>query len=290
MKNFTSRIERVLSSRFPVFYYSLIQKPRFWFRFRTERKLVRGALLSQTSRPSVIFFTTQKCASQYVSEVITELAEPAGLVHANYDAYVTMTRVPGYLNPYSANGSMHKAFRPKGYYYGPIGSYRLIERLDAYKAVLQLRDPRDVLTSLYYSTVYSHAVISPKLIRRRKEAAQMDVDEFVLHSIGEYLSIYEIYCKQLLNQKNLLFLKYETMVGEFDSWLNQLATHIGLEDQEKAFNNIRRQADFSVNNEDKYAQRRQVAPGDHRRKLQANTIGQLNDAFKEVLSQLDYLT
>jgi hypothetical protein len=218
------------------------------------------------------------------------MAEPAGLVHANYDAYVTMTRVPGNLNPFSANGSMHKAFRPQGYYYGPIGSYRRIERLDAYKAVLQLRDPRDVLTSLYYSTVYSHAVISPKLIRRRKEAAQMDVDEFVLHSIGEYLSIYEIYCKQLLNQKYLLFLKYETMVGEFDSWLNQLVAHIGLGDQEKALNSIRRQADFSVNKEDKYAQRRQVAPGDHRRKLQAKTIGQLNDAFKEVLSQLDYPT
>lgn len=210
------------------------------------------------------------------------------MVHADYDAYVAMVKVDVKKNPFSPNGSVYTAFKSTGYYYGPIGTFRSIPNMEKYKVLLQLRDPRDVLTSLYFSTVYSHAVISPKLIRRRQEAKHLDVDDFVLLAAEEYLPIYQTYCKQLLANKNMLFVKYEKMVEDFDGWLQNVAEHLNLDNEVDALAEIKRKANFSVPSEDKFAQRRQVTPGDHQRKLRAQTIETLNKNFSSILRQLGY--
>lgn len=287
MKNLASQFDRWMRQRFPQAYYHVVQRPRLRFQFRAERRLATGAASSHSERRSIVFFTTQKCASRYVSELIAKLAVPARMIHADYDAYVSMVRVPREINPFQ--GAMGTAFQTKGYYYGPIGTLRNIPRLGEYSVVLQLRDPRDVLTSLYFSTAYSHALISAKVLRRRKEALAMSVDEFALAEIEEYVPIYEQYCGLLETDKSVLFLRYEDMVTNFPDWLGKLSHHIGLDDQNDAIERIRQEADFSVSAEDVFSQRRQVAPGDHIRKLQPATIDELNRAFKGVLIKLGYV-
>jgi hypothetical protein len=288
VKRLGSRLERWVSSRFPNAYYQLVQRPRTYFRFATERKLVLGASLSQSQQRSIIFFTTQKCASRYVSRVIAALASSAGLVHADYDAYVSMVRPPKESNPFQAKGALHTAFSPQGYYYGPLGTFRNIPDLGKYAIFLQLRDPRDVLTSLYFSTRYSHALISPKVIRRRKQSLSISIDEFVLKGVDEYVPIYEQYCQQLISRRDVLFLKYEDMVADFPGWVARLSLHLGLSEQTAALDRILQQADFSVRSEDEHSQRRQVTPGDHQRKLQPETVEGLTTSFKSVLNVLGY--
>lgn len=288
MKRLGGRADRTFRNRFPNLYYYLVQRPKISFQFKKERALLNGVRLSKSEHTSILFFTTQKCASRYVSEVIRALCTSAGMVAADYDAYVAMVRLPKQKNPFSHHGTISSAFQRKGYYYGPIGTYRDIPDLGVYKTFLQLRDPRDVLTSLYFSTVYSHALISPKLIRRRKEAQTMGIDEYVIATAEEYLTIYNGYCDHLLGQKNVLFLKYEEMVTDFDAWLQKLSQHLALSDQEEAIEAIRTDADFSMEQEDPYSQRRQIRPGDHRRKLKPETIKKLNKRFKPVLEKLNY--
>ena len=277
-----------MSQLFPDFYLRYVQGTRNYFRFKTERRLLTGEHLSRSDHTSILFFTTQKCASRYVDRVINKLATSAGLVHADYDAYVAMVRVPKHERLFTRDDKMQVAFKSKGYYYGPLGTFRKIPNLSHYRIVLQLRDPRDVLTSLYYSTAYSHAVISPKLIRRRKEALEMDIDDYVLHAANEYLPIYQDYCDSLLGKKGVLFLRYEDMVVDFPTWLSQLSRHTGLTGETKSIQEILNAADFSVNEEDIYAQRRQVTPGDYLRKLKSETIKILNDRFSEILDRLGY--
>lgn len=288
MKSLGARLERWVTGHFPNAYYQLVQRPRTHFRFATERKLLLGAPLSRSRQPSILFFTTQKCASRYVSRVIAALANSAGLVHADYDAYVSMVRPPKKGDPFRPDGALHTAFTAHGYYYGPLGTFRQIPDLGKYAIILQLRDPRDVLTSLYFSTRYSHALISPKMIRRRKQSRSMSVDEFVLNEVEEYVPIYEQYCQQLLGRKEVLFLKYEDMVADFPGWLAKLSLHLGLAEQKSALEQIEQQADFAVRVEDEFSQRRQVTPGDHERKLLPATIRSLNLSFKSVLKELGY--
>jgi hypothetical protein len=62
------------------------------------------------------------------------------LVHADYDAYVSMVRPPKESNPFQAKGALHTAFSPQGYYYGPLGTFPNIPDMGKYAIFLQLRD------------------------------------------------------------------------------------------------------------------------------------------------------
>jgi hypothetical protein len=282
------RLGNWLSRKFPSFYYRAISGPKVRKRFALEKQLAAGAKLSRSVRTSILFFTTQKCASRHVNSVLGSLIAGTRLVHADYDAYLT-TAYPGkHLNPFDPAGTLSLAFHPKGYYYGPIGSYREIPNADKYKIVLQLRDPRDMLTSLYYSTAYSHELINEKMVQRRLQALKQTVDEYVLSSAPDYVSIYERYIAKLLLAEHVLFLKYEEMVSDFPVWLDRLTQHCGLSDQVNAIAQIKKEADFKVEREDVYSQRRQVTPGDYHRKLKSETVEQLNSMFSRVLEQLNY--
>ena len=51
----------------------------------------------------------------------------------------------------AAEQQLKLIFRPHGYCYGPIRETAwLLPDLDSYKILLMLRDPRDVLTSLFF--------------------------------------------------------------------------------------------------------------------------------------------
>jgi hypothetical protein len=285
MKKLSGRLERSLRLAFPNLYYNLVQRPRLFFQFRDEKRLIAGRLQPHSPQTSIIFFTTQKCASRFVGSMLEQLAAGSSLLYADYDALVATTRPPAQQDPFKGATA---AFYPNGVLFGPIGSYRPIPNLEQFKVLLQLRDPRDVLTSLYYSTAYSHAVISPKLIRRRKEAQTMDVDTYVLASIEEYVSIYTAYCEKLLPMKNVLFVRYEDMVTDFPRWLAAVSAHLGLDSNPTLLRQIEKEADFSVGSEDKFSHRRQVTPGDHKRKLRPETIQAVTQAFAPALKTLGY--
>lgn len=286
MRSLLRKLETFARRRLPKPYLHLVQRPRLYFAFSTERKLATSTEAVANQQPSVLFFTTQKCASRYVSAVLSQLASAHDLVHADYDAYVTVFKVPASKDPF--RGAVHTAFKPHGFYYGPIGTLRSIPQIDEYKVLLQLRDPRDLLTSLYFSTAYSHAVINEKLIRRRDEALQQDIDTFVLNGADEYVRIFTSYLDGLLHKPNVLFVKYEDMVLNFDAWLETVSKHLGLDKHPETLEMIRQQADFSVEKEDKFSQKRQVTPGDHLRKLKPETIAELNVQFEPILRQLGY--
>lgn len=286
-KKLTTYLERRVQRYFPRAFYHLVQKPRYRRMFSAERQLARGVALSTNQHPSILFFTHPKCASRYVRSILVRLAAAEGMQPIDFDAYVTVDPPPIEFDPYKPEGSLAQAFQPRGYFYGAIGSYRPIPEMEQYRVVLNLRDPRDVLTSLYYSTVYSHAVISPKVLVRRKEAQGLSVDEFVLTKGDETFRIYTRYCDTLL-KSDALFLKYEEMVGDFEGWLARLAQHVGLDHHQAVLQAIIDEANFEVRKEDKYSQRRQVTPGDHRRKLKPDTIRALNERFGDVLKALGY--
>lgn len=289
-KGLFARLDRTFQKYFPNAYYNLVQKPRLATQFKTERQLVRGVSLSNSAHRSIVFFTTQKCASRYVSGLLARLAEAEGMAHADFDAYVAMNKLEVAENPFKPDGAQKQAFHLSGYYYGPIGNYKRLADLEDYLLFLQLRDPRDVLTSLYFSTAYSHALINRKMIRRRKEALKLSIDDYVLENAEMYRRIYQRYCDKLLSLPQTLFLKYELMVADFPAWLDQLATHLNLDQQTPLLQQFKQDADFNVKGEDIYSQRRQVTPGDHKRKLKPETINQLNEIFGPVMKTLGYKT
>ena len=79
-------------------------------------------------------------------------------------------------------------FRPQGCLYAPIRRPTLLtslKELDRFHSIILLRDPRDCLTSLYFSIAYSHrppenTEARQQFFAHREEVRQREIDEFVL--------------------------------------------------------------------------------------------------------------
>jgi hypothetical protein len=160
-------------------------------------------------------------------------------------------------------------------------------------AILHLRDPRDAITSEFYSLAYSHPPVPGKFnptADMRRQWAEEGVDAHARTHADRWVGRYQIYIDRLLGRPNTTFLKYEQMVTDFPSWLRAFMAPFPIDDADRLHARLARKYrnNFSVKREDVYRQKRQVTPGDHKRKLQPDTIAFLNDKFAAILERLGY--
>ena len=78
------------------------------------------------------------------------------------------------------------------------------------------------------------------------------------------------------------------MVINFESWLDALIQGLELNVSSQLVDRIKREANFTFDREDIYSHKRQVTPGDHKRKLKPETIEILNDRFAKISETLGY--
>ena len=76
------------------------------------------------------------------------------------------------------------------------------------KTVLLVRDPRDILVSLYFSVKHSHALKNESIMRANSDANIMSIDEFVIERAQSILGIYQAYEANLINEVSKLY-RYE---------------------------------------------------------------------------------
>jgi hypothetical protein len=187
-------------------------------------------------------------------------------------------------------------FLPGGCYYGPIRRPALLTslpHLNDFRTIILLRDPRDCLTSLYYSMAFSHRTPANKQAQERFEkyrehVRQMDIDNYVLNEAPQWRKRYETYCTALQENQNVKLVKYEQLVLDFPGWLDRVTDALQVTLPRRTTSKLFRMADFDVAKEDVHSHKRQVLPGDHRRKLQPETIDKLTALLRPVLEYLDY--
>lgn len=256
-------------------------------RYRDEMALLRGKDRELSDSPSVLFFTTQRCASRFVRSLLQRLAPEANVVYADVEGLLftvgEWTDAPEGF--YALDGlNKEEVFKSSGYVYGPIRAYIPgIPDIRNYKIILMLRDPRDVLTSWYSTIAHKHLIpyynppVAEVLLNVRRKALEHSIDEFVLLEASHWRNIYHTYCTELLNQPNVLYTKFEDMTNYFPSWLHQVTSFLHWEIQQETARQI---IDSAV--------RRRVAPGRYRSELTEETIQRLNREFRDILEKLDY--
>ncbi len=248
-----------------------------------EARYLAGQLPPASNRPSTLHFTLHKCASVYLRTKLHALAELIGLAPLDLDGHFFDSSRP---QPFEV--------RPHGYFYGPFrclddafGVRREWPDLSGYKLIVVLRDPRDVLTSLYFSTAYSHR--TPKgegrdeFLSLRDEAQHVDINDYVRRESDVFLRRYRAYFR-LAAQYDVHLTTYEELVTAPDAWLDRLLAYLGVELSTWRRRRLISARDFAVEREDPKAHVRQVQPGDHARKLSEETIAWLNTKFAEVLA------
>jgi len=271
-------------------------------RFNKEISLLKNRHENHNNNQSVLYFTMRKSGSVYSGQVLSKLVSEAGMTAINFvDYYYNGGRIKRRLYRCGMLGKV--VVKKKGYFYGPLRSFcNGISGINDFKIILMLRDPRDALVSEYFSIAYSHP-LPPKendetfklMSDMRKKALEITIDKFVLDAAQgfsgnfyNYHGVYSAYCRELLHRPNVFLIKYEDMVTDFKTWLYAAKEFMGIEVKKEVMDKLIAEANFNVGSENIYNHKRQVTPGDHRRKLKSETIGILNSRFAGILDMLGY--
>ena len=252
----------------------------------------------------IIVFTLHKSASMFIHQICAYLCRQAKIPYHSpnnrgnhLDAHTLLTDKDFWY-------SLHGCFAPVRFYVD-------IPNLDTYRVILHLRDPRDVLVSMYFSYCFIHVGEVAANTGYRKKVADKGIDWFVLEMAindsmklqGDYgtgnqvssltggiLRRYSDYIEHLLGRDNVTLVCYEEMVTSFRSWLEKFLASFPINNREVVLESIASRSGefFPSRPTDVMEHMRHIKPGDHRDKLKPSTIDKLNYYFSDVLDALGY--
>lgn len=252
----------------------------------------------------IVVFTLHKSASMFIHRQCELLCGLSGLAYHSPNAADSGLDARRLLTD-------REVWRNRSGCFAPLRFFVDIPRLEAYEVILHLRDPRDVLVSMFYSYCFIHSGPVAPNTGHRRDAAARGIDAFVLgqattgslHYPGDYgtgghvqdligplPSRYRAYVERLLGQPNVTLVKYEDMVGDYRAWLTDFSRPFPLRDRQQTIESLVAQsADFFPKRSgDALSHVRHVTPGDYKAKLQPATIRQLDELFSDVLDALGY--
>ena len=195
--------------------------------------------------------------------------------------------------------------------FAPVRFFVDIPKIDDYAIILHVRDPRDVLVSMFYSYCYIHPGALQGNTGYRQAAAVRGIDSFVLAKasggsgnfpgdygtgghvedlIGDLPKRYSDYVERLIGKPNVMLLKYEEMVTNYRSWLTKFIKPFSLENESAVIDEMVGQSEtyFPKRTTDALEHVRHVTPGDHKEKLRPETIEKLDEIFSGTLDALGY--
>jgi Sulfotransferase domain len=248
----------------------------------------------------LIVFTTHKAGSMLLQTVLRDICEKNHIAH--------YPRAKKWLDRVFSGEDF---IATRSGCFGPLRFFVPSAALETAKITLNLRDPRDVLTSMFFSYCFMHAGEIEGNTGYRKEAAEAGIDKFVLDMsdenftrypgdygtgslysryIGNMRDRYMTYLKEIVGRPNAVVLSYEEMVLDFSGWLRKFLASLELTDADETYQFVSKRHAESVkpDAEDIWSHKRKVTPGDYKEKLKPETVSQLNQRFSEVLDVLGY--
>ena len=251
---------------------------------------------------NIIAYTTHKAGSMVLHRVLKDICE------LNRIRFFSPNKS---MIPFARIFAGEDFIARKRGCFGPIRFFVPTRALGEASIILHLRDPRDVLVSMFYSYCYMHAGEIEADTGYRKEVAAAGIDRFVLDMVGEpfyeyrgdygigsrykkdvgtVLDRYERYVTELLGRANTIAVSYEEMVLAFPSWLEKICRAFDLTNPEetRAVVTARHANSVAAGEEDVRSHKRKVTPGDHREKLRPETIRRLDQIFAPMLDKLGY--
>jgi hypothetical protein len=275
-----------------------LQEIAFKRRFNVERRLLKGTHQNNNTHRSIIHFSLNKAATQYVKSILQRASLENGLTPVGLNEFAFDSQLPFLDHLSDSEMQQYKhAFRPKGYLYSVFGGFvKGIENFTDYTVVLTVRDPRDILVSDYFSIAYSHVVPGAKsnkqdsFLIKRQRAREMNIDEFARAEADNLLAAFRRYTALITcAHPRVHVFKYEEMISNFESWLHKLLGGAGLEISDQLRRELRKEnLSLLPSKEDKTKHHRKGKSGDYLEKLEKETIDFLNVKFEDFLRQYKY--
>jgi hypothetical protein len=236
-----------------------------------------------------------KAGSTLFNRVMRPLSAAAGYSFFSIRNTLADLGVPPESVDFEASDPM---FVPQGFCYGGFrGLPGDVELPDFGKgrSVLLVRDPRDMLTSLYFSVAYSHrpppsqqeSGMADVFNQQRQAALGSSIDEYALKHAPIVLRSFEVVGRKTARLSPKTY-RYEDVIFSKLGWIEDVVRYLELEVPERLVATIVERNDVRPGIESAGEHIRRVTPGDHREKLAPETISQLNEILAPVLSRYGY--
>jgi hypothetical protein len=241
---------------------------------------------------SVFAFSLAKAGSTLLNDVLRVLAPAAGLVFFSLEDEMFARGVAAPLDwPGAA-----RLFHARGYCYGGFRSmpWHPLPPLEACRAVLLLRDPRDMIVSQFHSFRSGHVVPEGAApdhpIRLARAAAQrQSLAQFAPGAAQRFARRFEGYLAQgfAFRATTALF-RYEEVVFAKRAWVEEICAWFGWNIPEAVRAEAATRFDVLPDSADPARHIRQVHPGNHRTEMDAQTIARVEAILGDAMAAFGY--
>ncbi len=245
---------------------------------------------TDSKEKSVVFITMHRAGSVFTNRVIWGILARVGMVHVDFARMAFSMGVDE--APYCIEHS--GVLCTPGYYFGAFrGPYvEGFGDLSTSRLVVQVRDPRDCIVSMYFAFRYSHSLPGAGEARTmfenaRNEIAAQEIDGFSPTQTCQYVHRMAVIAKLLERYPEALLLRYEEMVSDHDAWLRKLCAFLGVSVASEDLD--RYKTEVLPREENVRRHKRQILPGDYRRKLKIETQEALTRGLQVPLARFGYL-
>ncbi len=240
-------IKKILRNIFIFFKKKILLKFLKNKNFNTEIRIADAITYLENEKKikSIMFWTTHKCASTFVSKFLSAISEEAKLKHFDYAGSIwELGDEIKIKNPYEIAVKSDFLYRMYGEIYGPIRNPIDLNHSEQLNNIFFLRDPRDLIISQYYSTVYSHPLPSHKndkkiFTKKRHQIKKMGINKYFLEQIDKW--IIPQYTKYRLIKKNSklsFFHKYEDLKINPRKTILEITKNMNTHISKKLLNNL----------------------------------------------------
>lgn len=246
-----------------------------------------------SNHDSFFIFGMHKSGSTLMNNIFIDVCKLCNLSYVDYEGEI-------FKRGYSIDDlamPMDTLFEYNGYAYIGFRTSRLVREcfdLSRTKNVLLIRDPRDSITSHYYSLRNSHPIpkSGPQTERMkmvRSALKSTSIDDFVLrgHQIKQVKKVFNEYLELLPRNTSRIY-RYEDVIFYKEEWIRDMLTFLEIELDGDKTKSIARKHDLVPDKERPDKHIRQVVPGNYKKHLKKETITKLNEAFREILIAFGY--
>jgi hypothetical protein len=266
----------------------------------SDQETILKAKESLDKPPSVLFFTTHKCASTFIPPLFKTITRNSNYKIKDYAGAIwelgdkidlgqdqELFSIPKQYQ--FLEEAADELFFKRGDIYVPLRWAVDFPERNRLKHIFFLRDPRDVLVSSYYSLGFTHAWPKNSKSRKhfqakRKFTQQKGIDNYVLSVATSWLGRYLKY-KQLLETSNsYLYLKYDHFQSDTTDFIKQIIKYLDICVPNQEIEKLSLSATPIQAVKDNTKHKRSGKSKQYLEELKPETVEELNKTFKDILS------
>ncbi len=243
---------------------------------------------------SVIFFTTHKCASSFMTQFFMMVANDSDYKIVDYASSIwglgDALDIGSTYEPFLEN-NYDRLYFQTGEIYTPQRHPIHFPGIENFKHIFFLRDPRDVLVSAFYSFGFSHVLpqnTSAKntFLQEREKMQQGSIDDYVKKAATEWiLPLYQQYQDLRESSNANLYLSYDLFNTNLPNFIDELSHFLNFTPTEKKIQKVIKANSKGISSEESPSKhRRSGKSGQFQEKLLPATVTYLNELLGDTLT------